>query len=437
VDHANVKGSVEMRGCRDEEGEKTFYRFDDPWNLHSQNIQCSELQGLKGYYNPAPLLDVDLLHSFQAALYTPWYYGNNYQVSVSLDSFSYQSYYFNRPRGWENNGEQIKYTSYEASGDDSIITFRCHGQRRTHESFMKPIEWGDWTDIEDKTFRFEIVHCFYADLMSAMKAMELSYFELGAAANLATCAKHALEADVTHCVADAAGQCDLIDMNNIENAASSADLSSLLPIADFIQLARNYDDPMQYAKTGASLFLYWKYAVKPTVADVRTAIDVKKHGLQSAFSGLGVQSFRSRGSAAHSDGCVTTYGATVVVSPSANDDVLSKAGNALDKLGLSLTPSNAWDLVPWSFVIDWFVNTNDILDCISMYCHPYRFTVRSVTTFAKTVKLVNCDEGIIGSYTASYYTRSLGSLFPPLQLQGRDLWRSHKLEGAALIVGLL
>lgn len=246
-----------------------------------------------------------------------------------------------------------------------------------------------------------------------------------------------MQADVTHCVAEAASQTDLIDMNNIENAASAADLSSLLPIADFVQLARNYDDPLQYAKTGASLYLYWKYAVKPTVADVRTVIEMKKQGISSAKSSLKPQSFRSRGQDAHGDGCVTTYGATIVVSPSANDDVLARAGNALDKLGLSLTPSNAWDLVPWSFVIDWFINTNDILDCISLYCHSYRFTVRSITTFAKSTKLITCEGSIAGSYTASYYTRSLGSLFPPIQLQGRDLWRSHKLEGAALIIGLL
>jgi hypothetical protein len=304
--------------------------------------------------------------------------------------------------------------------------------------FKQPPVWGEWQDISDRDFQFIIHNAFYSTLMSAFRQVELNFLEMQIALDAAKCAYYNASADLTHCIAEAASQCDLIDMNNVENASQMSDISGLLPISDFLELARNYDDPMQWVKSTASLFLYWKYAVKPTVSDVRTAIDAAKGRIKTAYDGERPQSFRARLQEAHDDGFITTCGATVTVEPSYRKDVLAKSFTTLDRLGLSLTPSNGWDLVPYSFVLDWFTNVDDILESISMYCHPYRFSVKNIATYTKTVKLVSVqNETFSGSYTASDYVRSNSSLFPPLRLQGRDAWRSHKLEGAALIIGQL
>lgn len=62
----------------------------------------------------------------------------------------------------------------------------------------------------------------------------------------------------------------------------------------------------------------------------------------------------------------------------------------LDAFGLNLNPSTIWDLIPWSFVVDWFVGVGNVLESkedswlepimrIKRFCHSVKYSFTTMT----------------------------------------------------------
>lgn len=95
----------------------------------------------------------------------------------------------------------------------------------------------------------------------------------------------------------------------------------------------------------------------------------------------------------------------------------------LDTLGLAATASNVWAVIPWSFVVDWFVNVGEYLDRFSadwiepwiIYCQACTSMKIEVTRYSEIRHLLSYYAGRrppqlieAGRLTYSRYVRSVG-----------------------------
>jgi hypothetical protein len=440
--HANCKGQIDISGASKIAEFKEFHRFNDPWDRHNQVINCHKIEGLEQYFDPTPILGVDYYDSaYQAALLTPWYLGHNYDVHISEHQFQYRKKFWNKPNTTGlAEGNEYRYESFAYDETDSNITFYCDAwYRYVKTNAFQPTKWSDWQEVEQKSFTFIKVKAYYDTLCSAFVEAELNLELLKASSNMAKCQAATVDAPLTGAIAECADQAELLDVNNIENLTQAADLATLLPIRDITRVVRDPDNPMSWAKAGTGLYLWYKYAVKPTVGDIRTIIEYRKQKIKRASRKMPTRVvYRSKGSYEAED-IQVKYGASVDITPSAQKEVVPRVLTRLDQLGLSLTPLNAWDMLPYSFVVDWFGNTQEILGVLSLYCHSYRYSVNHVHTFVKSKVTwpVVIDGSQVGSLTASYYERDYSLVLPPLKLQGKEAWQSNIMAGSALIVGRL
>lgn len=428
--HVNLVGDYYLHSNRDEAdiGYTVSHRDNVP--AYNYDIPFPRFESLS-YYDPEHWNGYRRRQS--VGISTHWYVERISSWNISPTSLHIHYSYRNVFSGRENNAEEYDIVSVARERDGDILTFHCEKRARSHMTGKGPPDPYPWSDpvALDLTFRYILVE--YETLMTTRAQLEMLSFERRLDIAIANCMKANGDAVRCSAIADAVRSVEMVDMNNIENLSQLGIDEVISPLKDFIQLARNYDDPVQWAKTSASLFLFWKYAVKPTVSDVREAMRISRQGYSDILSSLPSRVV-VRGRSSHFDtslGVNTDAAALVTVIPTARDAV-SSAITSLDKLGLALTPSNAWDVVPFSFVVDWFANTNDILDIMSSSFHSYRYRVGEIVASYRSEQLVTSARGRV---QVVVYDRSVTTSFPPLSLQGRDAWRSHIMEGAALIVG--
>ena len=107
---------------------------------------------------------------------------------------------------------------------------------------------------------------------------------------------------------------------------------------------------------------------------------------------------------------------------------------------LALTPENIWDLIPFSFVVDWFTGIGQALETASsnytfMQMHEVLCSGRSI----KAIKNVNASKlhpGWQGTIKFSYYNRSYipAAYRPTFSFSNSVNPLDHLIEGTALIV---
>lgn len=106
------------------------------------------------------------------------------------------------------------------------------------------------------------------------------------------------------------------------------------------------------------------------------------------------------------------------------------------------TLENAWDMVPWSFVIDWFVDLGSVLQSLDNWFNlRQRHEVVAVGRSVKSSRMVNSNVFVPGSdvnldisYYAREYTKDLvsPSIIPSVTINPFN----HLVEAAALIISI-
>lgn len=119
----------------------------------------------------------------------------------------------------------------------------------------------------------------------------------------------------------------------------------------------------------------------------------------------------------------------------------------LDTLGLAATPANIWAVIPWSFVIDWFVNVGEYLDRYSRdWIEPWIIYCQACTSMKLEVTRVSEIRHLLSYYGVrrspqiieagrleySHYTRSVG--LPSLAWTNRGTLDSDKIRLLASLV---
>ena len=108
---------------------------------------------------------------------------------------------------------------------------------------------------------------------------------------------------------------------------------------------------------------------------------------------------------------------------------------------LELTLDNIWDLIPYSFVVDWFFNIGDMLESMSSYYHMTQ--EHRVICTGRSIKCTRHVEarqlglnGLAGTVSAKYYHREYAAelISPSFFLATKPKPFEHFIEGGALIV---
>jgi hypothetical protein len=122
------------------------------------------------------------------------------------------------------------------------------------------------------------------------------------------------------------------------------------------------------------------------------------------------------------------------------DSIMQKLANQIESVGMALTLENMWDLIPYSFVIDWFVDVGALLERADTRQRLTRLNIRYATLSDSTVSSLSISKGdtylpITGTLkVVNYHRWTLDQCpLPPLSLAVKPSPQSHWLEAGALI----
>jgi len=123
-------------------------------------------------------------------------------------------------------------------------------------------------------------------------------------------------------------------------------------------------------KSLAAAYLVYKYVIAPGIRDVQ---DLQKNGLRildlATFHRFSDE--RRRGMTTQVDIPVCETKASIRYSTvyhlRLKDDPFTQVWAALERVGLDPALGNLWDLIPYSFVVDWFLPVGDSLKAIDAY----------------------------------------------------------------------
>lgn len=211
--------------------------------------------------------------------------------------------------------------------------------------------------------------------------------------------------------------------NNIQNIFSIIDLAqSLLHPSKLPSLLKAL--PKRGAKTLTSdAWLKYRYVYKTTLSDIEEMTRFIIQGLDHS------NTVTLRGG-------MTTPGGTCRVRINAKLKDLNQFA-FLQKYGVAPDLYNIWDLVPYSFIVDWFVGIGDFAQQISNQQWAMNFNVVSCTTSWKWTDYIQTT---LGSVPFTHYQRFVTSTAPPFVPYSSDTVSGKTLikriiDGAALLLG--
>lgn len=212
---------------------------------------------------------------------------------------------------------------------------------------------------------------------------------------------------VRRCANDA----QVIDSNSIELVKELSSLSATLK--DTYALTKGKVD----AKKLASIYLSYKYGLRLTAMDIvsggksiasRIMSTRKEYSFSRAKETCVLQSTDGQ------MGLVINYNYKIFYLTH-SEDWRSAVKTWFDS-GLFPSLSNAWDLVPFSFVVDWFTNAGNYLDAIDANTYWSLHVVPCVVYSQKQTfrdvgpYLFGSDRTIIGNVDAVFYDRTLATV---------------------------
>jgi hypothetical protein len=220
-----------------------------------------------------------------------------------------------------------------------------------------------------------------------------------------------------------------------------------------VQLAGN-----SILKKGAGAYLTYQFGWKPLISDVKKMMDFtgrvnrKINELHALYQNGGIHRRRSIANdtvQTQSTGTLTGLPVTVLkyklasitqrtrwattrfvpttLPPRDESDYRRRAIQIV--LGMDLSPSTAWQLMPWSWLIDWFGNVGDYLVQFNNTC-PVRATPPCLMTYTKTIETLtrtDTQSGMLGGAAVKQReTKSRAIVVPTLTasipfLTGRQL----------------
>lgn len=230
---------------------------------------------------------------------------------------------------------------------------------------------------------------------------------------------------------------DALQSNWLENFTGLQSPMKLLePIRD-IGIGIKKKDPKAIAKGLSAAYLSWKYVIAPAERDYQ---DVSQNAarLFKDHASSSKESITRQKAGVVED----NMSWTVAYSMKMDDNPWAKIWNSLCAFGIEPSAENLWALVPFSFVVDWFVPVGTALaecDAIDNLRFNYNNIMRC-ESFRVTDTLKCTQPGWSGDLDFCYYKRIVGvgvgeiTPFTTATSINPALTSSQMAQGAALIV---
>lgn len=192
-------------------------------------------------------------------------------------------------------------------------------------------------------------------------------------------------------------------------------------------------------KSWANALLSVKYGVLPTITDLKSIVAaVRKRGPYLDKNGF---STYSKGHWSSFDGVYGLYTLEqhIKLAVAKEEDDLDRLVTSLESVGFWPDLNTLWDLVPYSFVIDWFVNVGELLARLDSRERLARLNIRYTTMSSKESLIQEMDEAtthVTGKTSLVHYHRWVSDQcpVPPLSLDSSPTPQRHWLEAGALIL---
>lgn len=215
------------------------------------------------------------------------------------------------------------------------------------------------------------------------------------------------------------------DVNNIENLKDLKDIKKSLPPILKLLRKRNF-------KSLADFYLWYKYSYSTTKLDLLAYYDFFQKQAQDLSRSDNFKRLSLYFSDARSDGSM--FASTVTRYNILTD---TYSCSLIKSLGLSLNLGNTWDLLPFSFVVDWFVNLGDILSRIDHFDTVSEMRIR--TSVASTKEVITFQPlvryGCTSLCTVASYQRDVLESLPIGRFEvSLKNPANHILDGLALVV---
>lgn len=224
-----------------------------------------------------------------------------------------------------------------------------------------------------------------------------------------------------------------VNANNVNMIAFLKDLrhpSELLP------KLKN----LRKLKTLAGNYLGLKYGVLPTVSDLQNIVDALKR-IKPYLDSNGYSTFN----AVHSESKSTSSNSyyleqRIKIAIEKEDNDLVAFATGVESAGFAPTLENTWDLIPYSFVLDWFIGFGDFLERVDTRMRLSRLNIRYATMSRKQRTTVFMTPTLAlplsGTFDVVHYQRWTSDQcpVPPLSLSSNLTSFNHWLEGTALIL---
>jgi hypothetical protein len=197
---------------------------------------------------------------------------------------------------------------------------------------------------------------------------------------------------------------------------------------------------LRLLKGAASEYLRLEYGILPTIDDI--------HSIYKAFSRIapfldthGYNTYNAfRSQTAKVDDSTLTVEQRIKVAVENEDSDFKRLANAIDSYGFSLTLEDIWDLVPYSFAIDWFIDIGELLHRADTRLQMLNLKIKYSTLSRKRIcdRIITYSPDLPMSGTLSLVHYSRWTLdhcpVPPLSFQNTITATDHWLEAGALLL---
>lgn len=205
-----------------------------------------------------------------------------------------------------------------------------------------------------------------------------------------------------------------VNSNNIENIAQLREVRKLLPVDAALSLFEatsrgKVRGAAYFAKAMSQLYLWYRYVFKPSVKDYK-----QWRALIANTQAIFDKCDQSRHLRASNEYTEEYGGNTFVIRDTERITVSPYSDNGwLRALYVGMEPGlgQAWDLIPFSFVVDWFMPVAGTLRAIDWFMYQSLLGIRyRVLGHKVTSTLTFADYA--GSVELSWYTRVVTSSWP-------------------------
>jgi hypothetical protein len=208
---------------------------------------------------------------------------------------------------------------------------------------------------------------------------------------------------------------------------------------------RSYRTP----KTWAQLLLWFLYGVKPTISDLQALIVAAKMISKGGLMDLAKQyvkgttrygTWHPEDTELHGLTWTGRCNARIRLTPAIQlQGAIEGLFFILRSLDVGIDFESIWEVIPYSFVLDWFVNTQDYVRWIDDHLNVDRYDImQCVTSFKWETTIALPSQYTLqatGNLQLKCYVRSTSANLPeaPFELNFTDP-SDHWLEGSALLV---